>query len=207
MSTAEGTMMDVSQELARAEEALAQLNPKPYPPQLGRQAGVVAGGFEGMSRRDWVVAGPRERLGAVLRGCPVERLVDPQAGARPYKLAPVSVAPGNRALHAVGLALGSGGPVLCFLGLASAASGSFHEALNLAALTDAPVIFLVSVTELGQGAPVSVQLASTPAAIAAAHGLQIARVSGTRDAVRDAVAAARERGRPTLIEALVEVNR
>lgn len=204
MTITEERLADVAETLRQAEQALAQLNPKPYPPQLGRQAGVVAGGFEGMSRRDWVVAGPRERLGAVLRGCPVERLVDPQAGARPFKLAPVSVAPGNRALHAVGLALGAGGPVLCFLGLASAASGSFHEALNIAALTGAPVIFLVSVASLGEDAPVSTQLASTPATLAHAHGLHIARVPALREQVRDAVSAARGRGGPCLIEALLE---
>ena len=193
--------------LAQAEEALTRLNPRPFPIPLGRLAGLVEGGFEGMSRRDWVVAGPRERVGAVLRGCPVERLVEPQSGAKPYKLAPVSVAPGNRALHAVGLALGSGGPVLCFLGLASAASGSFHEALNLAAITEAPVIFLVAVVELGEGAPVSVQLASSPAALAGAFGIDARRVPATAGAVREAVSAAREAGRPTLIEALLEENR
>ncbi|MFT4975134.1 MAG: 2-oxoisovalerate dehydrogenase E1 component alpha subunit [Myxococcota bacterium] len=197
----------MSSALEQADEALARLEPLPCPLPLGRLSGVVEGGFEGMSRRDWVVAGPRERIGAVLRGCPVERLVDPQAGAQPYKLAPVSVAPGNRALHAVGLALGSGGPTLCFLGLASAASGSFHEALNLAALTGAPVIFLVTVVVLGEGAPVGVQLASSPAALAEAFGLAAHRVPATAGAVREAVAAARESGQPTLIEALLEENR
>lgn len=196
----------MSSALQQAEEALAQLNPLPFPLPLGPLAGVVEGGFEGMSRRDWVVAGPRERVGASLRGCPVERLVDPQAGAKPYKLAPASVAPGNRALHAVGLALGSGGPVLCFLGLASAASGAFHEALNLAALTEAPVIFLVSVVELGEGAPVGVQLACDPAKLAETFGIDARRVPATADAVREAVAAAREAGKPALIEALLKEN-
>ena len=40
-----------------------------------------------------------------------------------------------RALHAVGLALGSGEPVCCLLGMASMASGATWEALNTAALT------------------------------------------------------------------------
>ena len=190
--------------LAAAEAALAALEPRPLPLPLGRLAGVVAGGFEGMARRDWVVAGPRERVGAVLRGCPVERLVDPQAGARPYKLAPVSLAPGSRARHAVGLARGEGAPVLCFLGRASAASGALHEALNLAALTGAPVIFLVATVVLPEGAPVSPQLAASLTTLAEAHGLAAMRVGGDAEAVREAVAAARESGRPTLIEACVE---
>jgi TPP-dependent pyruvate/acetoin dehydrogenase alpha subunit len=190
--------------LAEAEVALAALNPRPFPLPLGRLAPVVEGGFAGVSRRSWVVAGPRERIGAVLRGCPVERLVDPAAGARPYKLAPVSDAPGNRALHAVGLALGTGEPVLCFLGLASAASGALHEALNAAALTGAPVIFLLTVTPIPDDAPISGQLAASPAALAAAHGLATARVAATVEAVREAVSAAADAGAPTLIEAILE---
>ena len=190
--------------LAEAEIALAALNPRPFPLPLGRLAGVVEGGFTGIGKRSWVVAGPRERIGAVLRGCPVERLVDPAAGARPYKLAPVSSAPGNRALHAVGLALGTNQPVLCFLGLASAASGALHEALNTAVLTGAPVIFLLTTLPIPDDAPVSRQLAASPAALAAAHGLQTAQVTATAEAVAEAVSAAAAAGVPTLIEAILE---
>ncbi|MFT5684591.1 MAG: TPP-dependent pyruvate/acetoin dehydrogenase alpha subunit [Myxococcota bacterium] len=190
--------------LAQAEAALAALSPLPFPMPLGRLAGVVEGGFTGVSKRSWVVAGPRERIGAILRGCPVERLVDPSVGARPYKLAPVSGAPGNRALHAVGLALGTGEPVLCFLGLASAASGALHEALNAAVLTGAPVIFLLTVTPIPDDAPINGQLAASPSALAAAHGLQTARVAAVAEAVREAVSAAAAAGVPTLIEAILE---
>lgn len=197
----------MSSDLQAAEAELSALGPLPFPLPLGAREGVVVGGFEGMQRRDWVVAGARERVGAVLRGCPVERLVNPQSGAKPYKLAPVSVAPGNRALHAVGLALGSESPTLCFLGLASVAAGAFHEALNLAALTRAPVIFLVTVPVLGADAPVGAQLACTPADLAEAFGLSTARVPATADAVREAVSAAREAGQPMLIEALLEETR
>ena len=190
--------------LTEAEAALAALNPRPFPLPLGRLAPVVEGGFSGVSKRSWVVAGPRERIGAVLRGCPVERLVDPAKGARPYKLAPVSSAPGNRALHAVGLALGTGEPVLCFLGLASAASGAVHEAFNAAALTGAPVIFLLSIHPIADDAPISGQIAASPSELAAAHGLQTASVSASAEAVRQAVSEAAAAGVPTLIEAILE---
>ena len=102
--------------LIEAEAKLAELGPTPFPLPLGPMAPVVEGGFTGMNKSDWIVAGMRERVGAVLRGCPPERLVDGRAGAKPYKLAPASEAPGTRALHAVGLAKASGSPVLCFLG-------------------------------------------------------------------------------------------
>ena len=148
--------------LAAAERDLAALGPKPFPLPLGPLAPVVAGAFTGASKADWVVCGPRERVGAVLRGCAVERLVDPAAGARPYKLAPSSGTPGARALHAVGLAAATNARVLCILGDASTAAGAFHEALNSACLLGARVTFLVVCQPLGEGAPVGTQLATTP---------------------------------------------
>ncbi len=190
--------------LVEAEARLAELSPKPFPLPLGPMAPVVEGGFSGMNKGDWVVGGMRERVGAVLRGCPTERLVDGRAGAKPYKVAPASEAPGTRALHAVGLAKASNKPVLCFLGMASAASGDFYEALNAAVLTQAPVIFLVTVQSLGDDAPVGAQLATTPAQIAEAFGLPSSEVKAETKAVAKAVKAARKRGTTALITAIVE---
>ncbi len=189
--------------LLEAEGRLNALGPLPFPLPLGRTAPVVAGAFTGMGRGDWAVTGPRERVGAVLRGCGVERLLDPAAGARPYKLLPVSAAPGNRALHAVGLAIQCGSPVLCMLGLASAASGALHEALNSAALTGARVVFVLTVMELGDDAPIGPQLAASPAALAAAYGLPAEVVEGTVEAVAAAVSAARLRPTASLIVARI----
>jgi len=190
--------------LAEAEAKLAELGPTPFPLPLGPLAPVVEGGFAGMNKSDWVVGGMRERIGAVLRGCPPERLVDGRAGAKPYKVAPASEAPGTRALHAVGLATASGKPVLCFLGLASAASGDFHEALNATVLTEAPVIFLVTVQAFGDDAPVGTQLATTPAKLAEAFGLPTTEVKADASAVEKAVKAARKKGVAALITATME---
>tara|TARA_Y100001978_G_C23541347_1_gene359891 strand:+ start:59 stop:655 length:597 start_codon:yes stop_codon:yes gene_type:complete len=190
--------------LNEAEATLAGLKPEPYSLPLGPLAPVVEGGFKGMKKTDWVVTGLRERVGAVLRGCSPERLVNGYAGARPYKIAPVSDAPGTRALHAVGLALGSGAPVLCFLGSASSASGSFHEALNAARLTNAPVIFLVSVMPLGDDAPVGPQLSTSPAKLAAAFDISVTEVKPKAKDVQAAVSKARKSGNPSLIQVLLE---
>jgi pyruvate dehydrogenase E1 component alpha subunit len=177
--------------LAEAEARLQALGPVPFALPLGRLAPVVEGAFTGMKKSDWVVPGPRERIGAVLRGCSPERLVHAHAGAKPYKVAPATSAPGARALHAVGLALADGAPVLCFLGMASAASGSFAEALNVAALSGARVIFLVTVQTLDDAAPVGRQLAAGPAALAEAFGIATARIPGDLESVRAAVSNAR----------------
>jgi 2-oxoisovalerate dehydrogenase E1 component alpha subunit len=187
--------------LADAEARLQELGPVPFPLPLGRVAPIVEGAFAGLKKSDWIVPGPRERIGAVLRGCPPERLVHAHAGAKPYKVAPASSAPGARALHAVGLALADGAPVLCFVGMASAASGSFTEALNVAALSGAPVVFLVTVQKLDDTAPVGRQLAASPSALAEAFGIATARVAGDAESVRAAVAKAR--GKLTLIEVTV----
>ena len=146
----------------------------------------------------------RERIGAALRGCPPDRLIDARAGARPYKLAPVSDAPGARALHAVGLALASGRPVLCFLGPASTASGNFHEALNAAVLTGAAVVFLVTHRHFGEDAPIARQLATTPAALGGAYGISVTTIHPEVDSIRRAVRQARAASKPAIIQVELE---
>ena len=186
--------------LGAAEAALAPLVPASAQLPLGPLAPVIAGVFTGLSRGDWVFAGPRARVGAVLRGCPVERLAGAATGARPYKLAPVSWSPGARALQAVGAALAEDAFVACILGDASAASGAFAEALNAAALTGARVLFIAPLHRFaGPDAPVGPQSAAGPLALARAFGLDAVEAAPTEDAVRDAVAALRAAGRAAVL--------
>lgn len=162
---------------------------------------VVAGALAGLERGDWWVPGLRERAGGALRGAPTERLHDPNAGARPYKIAPASPSPALRALYAVGLALGSGRCALAHLGIGSVADGAFTEALNLGALHRAQVILLVAVHPLDGDAPLGPQTAAAPTALALAYGWAVVQVDGTdADAIAAAVRAARDAG-PTLIAA------
>ena len=191
--------------LKTAETELAALCPPTAAIPLGPLTPVVEGGFMGMNKTDWVVCGSRERIGAVLRGAKPARLVDPHAGARPYKVAPVSDAPGSRALHAVGLALGSGAPVLCILGSASAASGSFAEALNTAALSGARVVFLLATTPIEDDAPVGRQLAGNPIDLAKAHGLSAVSVAAKTKDIKAAVANARKGVGPALVHVQLEL--
>jgi 2-oxoisovalerate dehydrogenase E1 component alpha subunit len=197
--------MTLDAALASVLEADAQLNasgPRPFPlPVVGLQS-VVAGAVTALDAGDWWVPGLRERVGAVLRGVPVERLVDGQAGARPYKVAPPGPGVASRAVTAVGLAHAAQRTTLVHLGTASTADGAFHEALNLAAALQAPVIFLVAVHPLEGAAPLPRQLHASPAALAAAFGLATAVVDGnSASSVHDAVVAAKAKGGPHLIEA------
>lgn len=163
---------------------------------------VIVGGFMGLERKDWVVPGLRERVGGVLRGCPISRLAKPGEGARPYRIAPVSSSPANRLLHACGLAM-AGDVVLVFLGQGSASYGAFHESLNLAALHRLDIIFLVSCWDLDHPeSPLARQVAGSLTAKALAYGLRGRTVDGGLvTEVLNAVTSARAEGGPHLIEA------
>jgi 2-oxoisovalerate dehydrogenase E1 component alpha subunit len=189
-------------QVLEADAALNASAPSPFPlPVRGLEA-VVAGAVTALQPSDWYLPGLRERVGAVLREVPVSRLVDGQAGARPYKLVPPGPSVAGRALTAVGLAHASSQPALVHLGAASTADGAFHEALNLAAALQASVIFVVAVHPLQGDAPLPRQLHASPAALAKAFGLGANTVDGnSASAVHHAVAAARAAGGPHLIEA------
>lgn len=196
-------MNDVLDRLREADAALGAMRPSPFPLPVTGEEAVIAGAVLGLGRGDWWVPGARERVGAVLRDVPLDRLVDAFAGAKPYKIAPPTPSPALRALHAVGI--GMADPeraVLVHLGIGSVADGAFAEALNLAALHRPRVLFLVHVVPLGPDAPIGPQSAATPEALAAAYGLPATTVARTdADAVRAAVVAAREAGGPHVIVA------
>ena len=199
--------MTLGKAIARIEEAdraLTASAPRPFPlPAKGLEA-VIAGSVTALEEGDWWVPGLRERVGAVLRDVPLERLIDGLRGARPYRVAPPTPSPALRALHAVGLALASSSTTLVHLGIGSAADGAFAEALNLAALLGVPVIFVVAIHPLDGEAPVGAQLASSPAALAAAYGIPTETIDGAdADAVHASVKAARLTGGPFLVEALL----
>ena len=193
--------VEALERIQAADAQLADQEVTPFPLPISGLEAVVAGALLGLERGDWWVPGLRERVGAVLRDVPLSRLVDGLAGAKPYKVAPPTPSPALRALHAVGLAL-AGNKVLVHLGIGSAADGAFAEALNLAALRHADVIFVLAVHPLDDDAPLGPQLSAKPAALGAAFGIATVEVDGSSvHAVRDAVVAAREAGGPQLIVA------
>lgn len=188
--------------LVERDRAFAELNPVPFHVPVRGIDAVVEGALGALGRGDWWVPGLRERVGGALRDVPLSKLVDPSRGARQYKVAPVE--PGaNRALLAVGIALASPDrTTLVHLGTASTADGAFHEALNVAALTSANVVFLVAVDPLGEGAPLPKQLATTPRRLAEAFGIPAVSVDGrSSDAVKQAVAEAKAARGPRLVQA------
>ncbi|QXJ20609.1 pyruvate dehydrogenase (acetyl-transferring) E1 component subunit alpha [Actinomadura graeca] len=96
--------------------------------------------------------------------------------------------------------------VMCHMGDGTTAIGAFHESLNIAALWDLPVVFVVINNGLGMGTTVE-RSAAEPELYrrGAAYRMESARVDGTdvvavREAARTAVERARSESRPYLLE-------
>jgi pyruvate dehydrogenase E1 component alpha subunit len=99
--------------------------------------------------------------------------------------------------------------VMCTLGDGTTAIGAFHESLNIAALWNLPIVFVIINNGLGMGTTVAKSSAEPELyKRAAAYRMESARVDGfdplaVHEAAAAAVAAARG-GRPYLLEVVTE---
>jgi 2-oxoisovalerate dehydrogenase E1 component alpha subunit len=127
--------------------------------------------------------------------------------------APISIPIGTHGLHAVGAAmgaqrLGEDSVTLAFLGDGATSEGDAHEALNFAAVFNAPCVFFIQNNGWAISVPVSHQMAAPSIAHRAiGYGMPGIRVDGNDvlacyAVVADAAKRAREGGGPTLIEAI-----
>ncbi|MFI1355060.1 pyruvate dehydrogenase (acetyl-transferring) E1 component subunit alpha [Streptomyces sp. NPDC020898] len=190
-----------------------------YPSSVGQEACEVAAALV-LEDRDWLFPSYRDTLAAVARGVdPVQALTllrgDWHTGYDPreHRVAPLCTPLATQLPHAVGLAhaarlKGDDVVALALVGDGGTSEGDFHEALNFAAVWQAPVVFLVQ----NNGFAISVPLAKQTAAPSLAHkavgyGMPGRLVDGN-DAVAvyevlgDAVRHARAGGGPTLVEAV-----
>ncbi|MGW0879195.1 pyruvate dehydrogenase (acetyl-transferring) E1 component subunit alpha [Streptomyces sp. NPDC002671] len=190
-----------------------------YPSSTGQEACEVAAALA-LEERDWLFPSYRDTLAAVARGVdPVEALTllrgDWHTGYDPYahRVAPLSTPLATQLPHAVGLAhaarlKGDDVVALALVGDGGTSEGDFHEALNFAAVWQAPVVFLVQ----NNGFAISVPLDKQTAAPSLAHkavgyGMPGRLVDGNdavavHEVLGDAVRHARAGGGPTLIEAV-----
>jgi len=96
---------------------------------------------------------------------------------------------------------------LSFYGDAAAAEGSVHEAINLAAVWELPVVFLIENNQYGEALPLDRQFnVERLSEMAAAYGIPGVTVDGmdveaVHEAVVDAVDQARSGSGPTIVEA------
>ncbi|GES31625.1 pyruvate dehydrogenase (acetyl-transferring) E1 component subunit alpha [Streptomyces angustmyceticus] len=190
-----------------------------YPSSTGQEACEVAAALA-LEERDWLFPSYRDTLAAVARGLdPVEALTllrgDWHNGYDPreHRIAPLCTPLATQLPHAVGLAhaarlKGDEVVALAMVGDGGTSEGDFHEALNFAAVWQAPVVFLVQ----NNGFAISVPLAKQTAAPSLAHkavgyGMPGRLVDGNdapamHEVLTEAVQRARRGGGPTLVEAV-----
>jgi pyruvate dehydrogenase E1 component alpha subunit len=191
-----------------------------FSPAMGQEASIVGSAMAVDPARDWMVPQYRELMATVHHGLPLEAISAQYLG----KIGPARIPEGVRVLptqvsiaaqlpHATGLAWGlrlrgEDAVVLAYVGEGGSSEGDFHEALNLAGVTKAPVVFFLQNNQWAISTSRHVQSATASFALrAAGYGFEGIEVDGNDVmAVYDIVGTAVERARagdgPTLIEAV-----
>jgi pyruvate dehydrogenase E1 component alpha subunit len=190
-----------------------------YAPLSGQEAASVGSSFALDPSEDWLVPQYREQLAMLHWGLPLgtyllQRYGHPKGAELPSPgtLYPQQVALAAHLPHAVGLAWGlrlrgEPGTVVCHFGDGASSEGDAHEAMNLAGVQKAPVVFVCQNNGWAISVPLHRQTAGTIAARAAGVGIAGERVDGNDvlamyAATADARARARAGDGATLLEAV-----
>ena len=190
-----------------------------YASLLGQEAAQVGGAYA-LDEQDWVFPSYREMGAALVRN------VDPGSILHLFRgtwlsnhdvhkthFGLLSIPIGTQALHAAGFAMGAKFDgkdivVMSYFGDGATSEGDPHEAMNFAAVYDAPCIFFVQNNQYAISVPLSKQTkAPTIAHKAVGYGMPGFRCDGndvlaTYAVARKAVDRARRGEGPSLIEAM-----
>ncbi len=190
-----------------------------FAPAWGQEA-AQAGSIYCTTDDDWFCPSFRESVGYFWRGAdPVDDLLyaagfeegmNIPEGA---KVLPICIPIGTQYTHALGTAWaevkdGTKNIAITYGGDGSTSEGDFHEAINMAAVLKAPVVFFIQNNQWAISVPRQWQTASeTIAQKAIAYGVRGVQVDGNDllaviGATREAVERARNGEGPTLIEAI-----
>lgn len=185
----------------------------------GEEAAVIGSAWALDPSRDWIVPQYRELPAMLHQGYTLTRFLqyftgDPAGNFMPegVNVLPFQISLAAQLPHAVGLAWGlrhqgSDAAVIAYFGDGASSEGDTHEAMNLAGLRRAPVVFLLKNNGWAISTPVAKQTAALSfAARAAGYGFPGELVDGNdlfavHDATHRAVERARAGEGPTLIEA------
>ncbi len=189
-------------------------------PGIGQEAASVGAAMAVDPAHDWFVPQYRELAGQLWHGYPLRlaflwHVGHPLGFQMPegFKMLPFQAAIAGQLPQAVGLGWGlklkkDPGIVLAFFGDGGTSQGDFHEAMNLAGVMRAPVIFLCQNNSWAISTTVQQQTASeTLAQKAVAYGFPGVRVDGNDlfamyAVVGEAARRARAGEGPTLVEAV-----
>ena len=190
-----------------------------YASLLGQEAAQVGSAFT-LGEADWVFPSYREMGAALVRGVDPGSILHLFRGTwlsnhDPYAshFGLLSIPIGTQALHAAGFAIGAKLDdaelvVMSYFGDGATSEGDPHEAMNFAAVYDAPCVFLVQNNQYAISVPLSQQTkAPTIAHKAIGYGMPGYRCDGndvlaTYAVTRAAVDRARQGEGPALIEAV-----
>jgi len=188
-----------------------------YPSSHGQEACQIAGVLA-LREDDWLFPTYRDSVALVSRGLdPAEVLTLLQGGWHcGYDPAATHVAPqctplATQTIHAVGMAealrrKGEDSVVMAFVGDGGTSEGDFHEALNYAAVLNAPVVFFVQNNKYAISVPLAKQTAAPALAYKGiGYGMRSEQVDGNDlvavlAVLNEAVRNAREGGGPFLVE-------
>jgi pyruvate dehydrogenase E1 component alpha subunit len=169
---------------------------------------------------DWIFPSYRESAIGLVRGMPPETILQwwrghPSGWWSPadWNVASIAVPIATQIPHAAGLAWGKrlrGEPTVAvaFFGDGATSEGAFHEGVNFAAVTGAPVVFVCNNNQWAISTPLDAQTrAASLADKAIGYGIPGVRVDGldvlaVYEATHEAVERARAGGGPTFIEAV-----
>ncbi len=190
-----------------------------YPSLYGQEAAQVGAAYA-LDAKDWVFPSHRDLGIALVRGVDPSRILHLYRGTwlsdhDPYerRFMLISIPVGTQTLHAVGFAMGArldGADlvVLSSFGEGAISEGDAHEAMNFAAVYQAPCVFFVQNNHYAISVPLEKQTkAPTIAHKAIGYGMPGYRCDGndvlaTYAVTRRAVARARRGEGPSLVEAV-----
>jgi pyruvate dehydrogenase E1 component alpha subunit len=179
---------------------------------------IQAGATYALDDDDWIFPSYRESAIGLVRGLPAATILQwwrghPSGWWNPadWNVASISVPIASHVPHAAGLAWGKklrGENVvaMAFFGDGATSEGEFHEGVNLAAVMNAPAVFICNNNQWAISTPLEAQTrAESLAAKAVGYGIPGVTVDGldvlaVYGAARDAVERARSGGGPTLVE-------
>jgi len=190
-----------------------------YPQNMGQEATSLGAAYA-LEKTDWLVTCYRENTGLFWHGLPMEHVLlhwmgDERGNQIPEGIActPLAIPIGTQMLHAAGLAWaakykGEKRIACTFFGDGASSEGDFHEAANFAANLDLPVVFVCQNNCWAISSPTKLQCsAPTVAQRGLAYGMDCIQCDGNDifamvKVIGDAAKVAREKNRPTFIEAV-----
>jgi 2-oxoisovalerate dehydrogenase E1 component alpha subunit len=185
----------------------------------GQEAAQIGSAFA-LAEQDWVFPSYRELGVALVRGLEPAELLHVFRGTwlgahdpAKHRFALITISIGTQALHAAGFAMaakldGADRCAVCYLGDGATSEGDTHEAMNFAAVFNAPCVFFVQNNQYAISLPVTRQTrAPTIAHKAVGYGMPGFRCDGndilaSYAVMQQALRYAREGNGPCLVEAV-----